>query len=84
MTLVAQATHISSAKDKNSIFASMSYIGWSRHMGAWLHYISCSYILSNLVENNHGMKVDELWFIPVDLLRVGHKEDTFILASQVK
>ena len=30
------------------------------------------------------MKVNESGFILVDLLRVGHKEDTFILASQAK
>ena len=36
------------------------------------------------MENNHGMKVDESGFILVDLNRVGHKEDTFILSSQAK
>ena len=38
----------------------------------------------NWVENNHVMKVDKSWLILVNLNRIGHKEDKFILASQVK
>ena len=36
------------------------------------------------MENNNGIKIDELGFTQVDLNRGGHKEDTFILASQEK
>ena len=38
----------------------------------------------NLVNSNGGDKVDELSFILVDLKRKGHKDDSFILASQEK
>ena len=36
------------------------------------------------VENNNGVKVDELGFTLVNLNKESHKEDTFILASQTK
>ena len=34
------------------------------------------------IENNNGIKVDELGFILVDLNKEGHKENIFILTSQ--
>ena len=36
------------------------------------------------MENNNGIKINELRFILVDLNKEGHKDDTFILASQTK
>jgi hypothetical protein len=36
------------------------------------------------VENNNGVKVDDLGFILVDLNKEGQKNETFILASQAK
>ncbi|KAA0067838.1 hypothetical protein E6C27_scaffold2484G00460 [Cucumis melo var. makuwa] len=34
------------------------------------------------VENNSGMKIDDLGFVLVDLKRIGHKSDSFIMATQ--
>ena len=34
------------------------------------------------VQNNGGVKIDEFGFTLVDLNRLGHKSDPFILASQ--
>ncbi|KAA0043051.1 hypothetical protein E6C27_scaffold75G001380 [Cucumis melo var. makuwa] len=36
------------------------------------------------VENSGGIKTDELGFVLVDLSRVGHKNDSFIFATQAK
>ncbi|KAL0544952.1 hypothetical protein IC582_020082 [Cucumis melo] len=36
------------------------------------------------VDNRSGVKVDELGFTIVDLKRIGHKSDSFILATQAK
>ena len=35
------------------------------------------------VENNSGMKINDLGFLLVDLKRIGHKSDSFIMARQV-
>ncbi|TYK01285.1 transposase [Cucumis melo var. makuwa] len=40
--------------------------------------------LCDWVDNRSGVKVDELGFTIVDLKRIGHKSDSFILATQVK
>ena len=34
------------------------------------------------VENNSDMKIDNLGFLLVDLKRIGHKSDSFIIATQ--
>ncbi|KAL0533397.1 hypothetical protein IC582_030236 [Cucumis melo] len=36
------------------------------------------------VENNNGMKIDDLGFVLVDLKRIGHKSDSFIMATQAR
>ena len=36
------------------------------------------------VDNKSGVKVDELGFTLVDLQKIGHKSDPFILASQAQ
>jgi len=85
VTLMAQAMHIFSAKDKKSVYANMSYYGvikniWESDYIMFHHTVfQCKW-----VENNNGIKIDELGFTQVDLNRGGHKEDTFILASQEK
>ena len=85
MTLVAQAMHIFNVKDKNLVFASMLYYRVIHDIWGLDYTIFRVPIFQcNWVGNNHGMKVDELGFILIDLNRVGHNEDTFILASQAK
>ena len=50
-----------------------------------LHYMFRVFVFRcKWVENNNGMKVDELGFILVDLNKEGHKEGTFLLTSQAK
>ena len=36
------------------------------------------------VDSTNGIKVDELGFTLVDMSKIGHKSDPFILAAQVK
>ncbi|TYK20459.1 putative serine/threonine-protein kinase nek2 [Cucumis melo var. makuwa] len=36
------------------------------------------------VENNNGMKIDDLGFVLVDLKRIGHKYDSFLMATQAR
>lgn len=77
--------HISSAKDKNPIFANVSYYGVIEDI--WeLNYTMFHVPVFRFkwVENNNGIKKDELGFILVDLNKEGHKEKPFILATQAK
>ena len=74
VTLVAQAMHIFSAKDKNPIIASMSYYWMIQDIWELDYTIFCvPLFLCNWVENNHGKKVDESGFILVELNRMDHK-----------
>ena len=36
------------------------------------------------IENNSGMKIDDLGFLLVDLKGIGHKFDSFIMATQAR
>ncbi|MCQ7416423.1 DUF4216 domain-containing protein [Salmonella enterica] len=76
---------VSSAKDKNPIMSDMTFYGVIQEI--WeLDYHDLTVILfkCDWVENNNGLKIDEFGFTTVDLNRIGHKSDSFILASQVK
>ena len=57
---------------------------WSsqKDMGAWLPRISNSRLKCDWVESNNGIKIDKLGFTCVNLSKVGHEDDPFILASQ--
>jgi hypothetical protein len=85
VTLLAQAMHVASAKDKNPIYADMQYYGVIRDI--WVlnyeHFLvpifSCDW-----VDNNSGLKIDEYGAILVDLNKLGHKDDPFILARQAQ
>jgi len=82
---MAHSVHISSVKNKNPVFASMSY--YEVIQDIWkLDYTTfrVPVFQRKWVKNNHDMKVDESGFILIDLNRVCHKDDTFILASQAK
>ena len=85
VTLVAQAVHISSAKDKKPLLAEMSYYGVIEDIWELDYIMFCVAVFRcKWVENNNAFKVDDLEFILVDLNKEGHKNDTFILASQAK
>jgi hypothetical protein len=85
VTLVAQALHVSSSKDKNPIYVDMAYYGVIENI--WeLDYVQfrIPVFRCKWIDNNNGVRVDELGFTLVDLSREGHKGELFILASQAK
>lgn len=85
VTLVAEQMHTSSAKDKNPIFANMSYFGiiekiWELDYNMFREPVfQCKW-----VDNNNGLHLDESGFIRVNFNKLGSKEEPFILASQAQ
>ncbi|KAL4025739.1 hypothetical protein IC575_014144 [Cucumis melo] len=76
---------VSSSKDKNPVMSDMTFYGVIREI--WeIDYHQLSFILfkCDWVDNRSGVKVDELGFTIVDLKRIGHKSNSFILATQAK
>ncbi|GAU41482.1 hypothetical protein TSUD_239580 [Trifolium subterraneum] len=83
VTVVAQSVHISSSKDRNPLFAKLSYFGVIEHI--WELDYSCFKVPvfgCKWVDNKYGIQVDDFGFMKVDLNRVGYKDEPFILASQ--
>ena len=83
VSLVANAIQVRSSKDKNSIIGEMSFYGVIEEI--WeLNYntFKVAIFKCDWVENSGGIKTDELGFVLVDLNRIGHKHDSFILATQ--
>ncbi|KAI5353299.1 hypothetical protein L3X38_006192 [Prunus dulcis] len=82
--LLAHTMQVASAKDKNPILSNMGFYGVTQEI--WdLDYqkftipvFRCDWIDSS------GLVVDELGFTLVDLSKIGHRNDQFVLASQVK
>ncbi|KAL4038655.1 hypothetical protein IC575_002278 [Cucumis melo] len=85
VSLVAKTMQVSSSKDKNSIIGDMSFYGviqeiWELNCNTFnVPMFKCDW-----VQNSGGVRINELGYILVDLNRVGHKLDSFILASQAK
>ncbi|XP_074291434.1 uncharacterized protein LOC141618227 [Silene latifolia] len=81
----AEAMYFASSKDKNPILGKMNYYGvieeiWELNYREFeIPIFGCKWI-----ESNNGVRKDELGFTLVNLGKVGHKEDPFILASQAK
>ncbi|XP_027343085.1 uncharacterized protein LOC113855654 [Abrus precatorius] len=85
VTLVAESLHISNAKDKNPIYANMSYFGVNEHI--WeLDYTNFRVAIFGCkwVDNNSGVRIDDMGFIRVDFKKVDYQDDSFILASQAR
>lgn len=83
--LTARTMQISSAKDKNPVVSNMSFYGVIQEI--WeLNYVDIHIPMfkCNWIESNSGVRTDELGFKLVDLKRIGHRSDSFILASQAK
>ena len=83
VSLVAKTMQVSSSKDKNPIIGDMSFYGVIQDI--WeLNYntFNVAVFRCDWVENNNGMKIDDLGFVLVDLKRIGHKSDSFIMARQ--
>ncbi|TYK01536.1 hypothetical protein E5676_scaffold451G001020 [Cucumis melo var. makuwa] len=80
--LVATTKQVSSAKDKNPVIGDMSFYGIIEDI--W--EVSCNTFNTVLfkckrVENKNGVRIDDLHFTLVDLSRIGHSSDSFIIAT---
>ncbi|KAL5551593.1 hypothetical protein UlMin_001769 [Ulmus minor] len=85
VTVEGESLHVSSAKDKNPVYANMSYYGVIEDI--WeLNYTSFKVAVFRCkwVNNKTGVKVDENGFTLVDLNKEGDSSDQFIMASQAK
>ena len=81
----AESLHMSTAKDKNPIYANMLYYGVIEDI--WeLNYTQFKILVFRCkwVDNKGGVKVDENGFTLVDLNKEGDPNDQFIFASQAK
>ncbi|XP_073120575.1 uncharacterized protein [Henckelia pumila] len=85
VSLIAKTMQVASAKDKHPFVSDMIFFGVIQEI--WVldyHKYQVPMFKCNWVENNNGIKVDDLGFTLVNLKRVGFKSDSFILASQAK
>ncbi|KAI5352436.1 hypothetical protein L3X38_005327 [Prunus dulcis] len=82
--LLAQTMQVASAKDKNPILSNMGFYGviqeiWDLDYQKFtIPVFRCDWIDSS------DLVVDELGFTLVDLSKIGHRNDQFVLTSQVK
>ncbi|KAI5350198.1 hypothetical protein L3X38_003089 [Prunus dulcis] len=82
--LLAHTMQVASAKDKNPILSNMGFYGviqeiWDLDYQKFtIPVFRCDWIDSS------GLVVDELGFTLVDLSKIGHRNDQFVLASEVK
>ncbi|KAA0053269.1 transposase [Cucumis melo var. makuwa] len=80
--LVATTMQVSSAKDKNPMIGDMSFYGIIEDI--WeVCYNTFNIVLFKCkwVENKNGVRIDDLHFTLVDLSRIGHSSDSFIIAT---
>ncbi|KAL0534278.1 hypothetical protein IC582_028567 [Cucumis melo] len=85
VSLVAKTMQVSSSNDKNPVIGDMSFYEVIQEI--WkLNYNTFNVLVfkCDWVQNSGGVRIDELGYVLVDLNRVGHKLDSFILASQAK
>ena len=85
VSIIAKTMQFSSAKDKNPFFGDLVYYGVVKEI--WeLDYTSfrIPLFLCDWVDTNNGVRVDKNGFTLIDLSRLGHKEEPFILATQAK
>jgi hypothetical protein len=81
----SEATYFASSKDKNPILGTMQYYGVIQEILV-LDYMDFEIPLFRCkwVDNNNGVRKDDLGFTLVNFDKVGNKNDPFILASQAK
>ncbi|KAK2635187.1 hypothetical protein Ddye_029979 [Dipteronia dyeriana] len=83
--VVASTMQVVSAKDNNPPFGEMSFYGVIKEIWELNYYMFTSLLFKcDWVDNKGGLRIDELGHTLVDLKRIGHKVDSFILASQAK
>ncbi|CAL2226749.1 unnamed protein product [Prunus armeniaca] len=83
--LLAHTMQVASAKDKNSILSNMGFYGVIQEI--WdLDYqkFTIPVFRCDWIDSTSGLVVDELGFTLVDLSKIEHRNDQFVLASQVK
>ncbi|KAL0554289.1 hypothetical protein IC582_008207 [Cucumis melo] len=83
--LVATTMQVSSAKDKNPVIGDMSFYGIIEDI--WeVSYNTFNTVLfkCKCVENKTGIRTDDLHFTLVDLSRIGHSSDSFIITTRKK
>ncbi|CAL9011963.1 unnamed protein product [Prunus brigantina] len=83
--LLAHTMQVASAKDKNPILSNMGFYGVIQEI--WdLDYqkFTIPVFRYDWIDSTSGLVVDELGFTLVDLSKIGHRNDQFVLASQVK
>ena len=85
VSIVASTMQIASAKDKNPVLSDMCFYGvvieiWDLDYNMFnICVFKCDW-----VDSRNGVRVDELGFTLVDLSKIGHKSDPFILATQAQ
>lgn len=85
VSLIAKTMQFSSAKDKRPIYCDMVFYGVIKEI--WeLDYVAFRIPLfkCDWVESNNGVYTDKYGFTFVNLSRLGHKEEPFVMASQVQ
>uniref|UniRef100_A0A803PCS7 Transposase n=1 Tax=Cannabis sativa TaxID=3483 RepID=A0A803PCS7_CANSA len=85
VSITASVAQFSTAKDKNHVYSDMTFYGlideiWELNY----HSFKVPVFKCDWVESNNGVKVDELSFTLVNLNRLGHKSEPFILGTQAK
>ena len=83
ISIMVGTMQFSSAKNKNSIYGDMAYYGVIKEIWEF-DYRSFQILVfkCDWIESNNRIKVDKLGFTCVNLSKVGHKDDHFILTSQ--
>ncbi|CAL8173719.1 unnamed protein product [Prunus armeniaca] len=83
--LLAHTMQVASAKDKNPILSNMGFYGVIQEI--WdIDYQKFTILVFRFdwIDSTSGLVVDELGFTLVDLSKIGHRNDQFVLASQLK
>ncbi|CAL9029484.1 unnamed protein product [Prunus brigantina] len=83
--LLAHTMQVASAKDKKPIVSNMGFYGVIQDI--WdLDYqkFTITMFRCDWIDSTSGLVVDELEFTLVDLSKIGHRNDQFVMASQVK
>ncbi|KAL0549378.1 hypothetical protein IC582_013860 [Cucumis melo] len=82
---IASTMYVASAKDKNPIIADMSFYGVIQEI--WevsYNTFRVTLFRCDWVDTKNGVRVDDLGFTLIDLNRIGHYSDSFILPSQAR
>lgn len=83
--LLADAMQVASSKDKNPVITDMVFYGVIQEIWELDYYkFRLPIFKCDWVENQNGIKIDELGFTLVNLSRLSHKPDKFVLGRQVK